>query len=53
MLRKDLALFLRESAAMNLNASGLNSLLELLQQADDTSIDGLDYCALHELTHQA
>lgn len=53
LLRKDLALFLRESAAMNLNASGLNSLLELLQQADDTSIDGLDYCALHELTGQA
>ena len=53
LLRKDLALFLRESAAMNLNASGLNSLLELLQQADDTSIDGLDYCALHELTGKA
>lgn len=53
LLRKDLALFLRESAAMNLNASGLNSLLELLQHAEESSLDRLDYCALHELTRQA
>ena len=50
LLRKDLGLFLQASQQAGLNASGLQRILELLQQAQGDAIDGLDYCALHELT---
>ena len=50
LLRKDLGLFLQASQQAGLNASGLQGILELLQQAQGNAIDGLDYCALHELT---
>ena len=50
LLRKDLGLFLQASQQAGLNASGLQGILELLQQAQGDAIDGLDYCALHELT---
>jgi 3-hydroxyisobutyrate dehydrogenase len=50
LLRKDLGLFLQASQQAGLDASGLQGILELLQQAQGDAIDGLDYCALHELT---
>ena len=50
LLRKDLGLFLQASQQAGLNASGLQGILELLRQAQGDAIDGLDYCALHELT---
>ena len=50
LLRKDLGLFLRASQQAGLEASGLQGILELLQQAQGEPIDVLDYCALHELT---
>ena len=50
LLRKDLGLFLQASQQAGLNASGLQGILELLLQAQGDAIDGLDYCALHELT---
>jgi 3-hydroxyisobutyrate dehydrogenase-like beta-hydroxyacid dehydrogenase len=53
LFRKDIALFFRESAALNLNASGSNALLKLLQEAVESGLDLLDYCALHELPRQA
>ena len=49
LLRKDLALFLRESESLGVNAAGLSSLLGLLDQAN-SALDGLDYCAMHQLT---
>ena len=50
LLRKDLSLFLQASQQAGLEASGLQGILELLQQAQGEPIDVLDYCALHELT---
>ncbi|OUT70686.1 MAG: hydroxyacid dehydrogenase [Synechococcus sp. TMED19] len=50
LLRKDLALFLRESSTFGVNADGLESLLALLEQASSSDLDGQDYCALHQLT---
>ena len=50
LLRKDLGLFQQASQQAGLDASGLQGILELLQQAQGDAIDGLDYCALHELT---
>ena len=49
LLRKDLALFLRESESLGVNAAGLSSLLGLLDQAN-SALDELDYCAMHQLT---
>jgi 3-hydroxyisobutyrate dehydrogenase len=50
LLRKDLALFLRESSTLGVNAGGLESLLVLLEEGSGSDLDGLDYCALHQLT---
>ena len=50
LLRKDLGLFLRASQQAGLEASGLQGIMQLLQQAQGEPIDVLDYCALHELT---
>ena len=50
LLRKDLALFLRESSTLGVNAEGLESLLVLLEEGSGGDLDGLDYCALHQLT---
>jgi len=50
LLRKDLRLFLEEATAAGLQASGLNGLDALLQEAEGGALDNLDYCALHELT---
>ena len=50
LLRKDLRLFLEEATAAGLQSSGLNGLDALLQEAEGGALDGLDYCALHELT---
>ena len=50
LLRKDLRLFLEETTAAGLQSSGLNGLDALLQEAEGGALDGLDYCALHELT---
>ena len=52
LLRKDLALFLRESESLDVNAAGLSSLLGLLDQAN-SALDELDYCALHQLTAES
>ncbi|MEN9540482.1 MAG: hypothetical protein RLZZ459_573 [Cyanobacteriota bacterium] len=49
-LRKDLALFLEAAGAAGLETGGLNGLLQLLEGARATGLDGLDYCALHALT---
>jgi 3-hydroxyisobutyrate dehydrogenase len=49
-LRKDLALFQGAAQRAGLDASGLGGLLTLLQGATAAGLDGLDYCALHELT---
>jgi 3-hydroxyisobutyrate dehydrogenase len=49
-LRKDLALFQGAAVQAGLNASGLESLLTLLEGATAAGLDPLDYCALHELT---
>ena len=49
-LRKDLTLFQGAAQRAGLDASGLEGLLALLQGATAAGLDGLDYCALHELT---
>lgn len=49
-LRKDLLLFLASARQQGLNVGGLEGLAELLQQAEATAIDTLDYSALHRLT---
>jgi 3-hydroxyisobutyrate dehydrogenase len=50
LLRKDLRLFIEEATAAGLQSSGLNGLHDLLQEAQGSALDQLDYCALHELT---
>ena len=50
LLRKDLRLFLEEATAAGLQIQGLLGLDTLLEQASGGELDGLDYCALHELT---
>ena len=50
LLRKDLRLFLEEATAAGLQTSGLSGLDALLQDAQGSELDPLDYCALHELT---
>lgn len=50
LLRKDLGLFLQEAALCGVDASGLDSLMRLLQRAEGTALDSGDYCGLHELT---
>ena len=50
LLRKDLRLFLEEATAAGLQTKGLNGLDALLQDAQGSELDQLDYCALHELT---
>ena len=49
-LRKDLLLFLASARQQGLNTSGLEGLAALLQQAQGSAIDALDYSALHRLT---
>ena len=48
-LRKDLALFQGAAQRAGLDSRGLG-LLTLLEGATAAGLDGLDYCALHELT---
>ena len=50
LLRKDLRLFLREAQLAGVNASALQGLATLLESAEGTDLDSVDYCALHELT---
>jgi len=50
LMRKDLRLFLEESATAGLQASGLQGLASLLDEAQGGDLDDQDYCALHELT---
>ena len=50
LLRKDLRLFIEEATAAGLQSSGLSGLYDLLQEAQGSPLDQLDYCALHELT---
>ena len=50
LLRKDLLLFLQEAAEQGLQADGLQGVAALLERANGTKLDALDYCALHELT---
>ena len=50
LLRKDLLLFVEEATAAGLNPDGLTGLATLLKRAEGTTLDELDYCALHELT---
>ena len=49
-LRKDLALFQGAAERAGLDSRGLEGLLTLLAGATAAGLDGLDYCALHELT---
>ena len=49
-LRKDLALFKGAAERAGLDSRGLEGLLTLLAGATAAGLDGLDYCALHELT---
>ena len=49
-LRKDLLLFLQEAGEQGLQADGLQGVAALLERANGTELDALDYCALHELT---
>ena len=49
-LRKDLLLFLASARQQGLTTTGLDGLATLLEQAEGTAIDGLDYSALHRLT---
>ena len=51
LLRKDLNLFLTEAITANVNTKGLQSLMELMEQSKGSSLDDMDYCALHELTN--
>ena len=53
LLRKDLRLFLEEATAAGLQIQGLQGLDTLLEQASGGELDGLDYCALHELTQES
>ncbi len=53
LLRKDLRLFLEEATAAGLQIKGLLGLDTLLEQASGEELDGLDYCALHELTQES
>ena len=53
LLRKDLRLFLEEATAAGLQIQGLLGLDTLLEQASGGELDGLDYCALHELTQES
>ena len=50
LLRKDLRLFVEEATTAGLQTSGLRGLDALLQEAEGSELDQLDYCALHELT---
>ena len=50
LLRKDLRLFIEEATVAGLQSSGLSGLHDLLQEAQGSALDQLDYCALHELT---
>ena len=50
LLRKDLRLFIEEATAAGLQSGGLRGLDDLLQEAQGSPLDQLDYCALHELT---
>ena len=50
LLRKDLMLFLQEASEQGLQADGLQGVAALLERANGTDLDALDYCALHELT---
>jgi 3-hydroxyisobutyrate dehydrogenase len=49
-LRKDLDLFIRAAQQAGLNSEGLSGLAALLQRSSAAGLDGLDYCALHQLT---
>jgi 3-hydroxyisobutyrate dehydrogenase len=49
-LRKDLDLFIRAAQLAGLNSEGLSGLAALLQRSSAAGLDGLDYCALHQLT---
>ena len=50
LLRKDLDLFLKEAITKEINTTGLNSLMALLDESTGSSLDDMDYCSLHELT---
>jgi len=50
LLRKDLRLFLEEAATAGLQASGIEGLATLLDDAQGGDLDDQDYCAIHELT---
>jgi 3-hydroxyisobutyrate dehydrogenase len=49
-LRKDLDLFITAAQQAGLNSEGLSGLAALLQRSSAAGLDGLDYCALHQLT---
>ena len=49
-LRKDLALFITAAQQAGLNSEGLSGLAALLERSSAAGLDGLDYCALHQLT---
>ncbi len=49
-LRKDLDLFIRAAQLAGLNSEGLSGLAALLERSSAAGLDGLDYCALHQLT---
>ena len=49
-LRKDLDLFISAAQQAGLNSEGLSGLAALLQRSTAAGLDGLDYCALHQLT---
>jgi 3-hydroxyisobutyrate dehydrogenase len=49
-LRKDLELFMAAAQRAGLNSEGLSGLEALLQRSSAAGLDGLDYCALHQLT---
>ena len=49
-LRKDLDLFISAAQQAGLNSEGLSGLAALLQRSSAAGLDGLDYCALHQLT---
>ena len=50
LLRKDLMLFLQEASEQGLQTDGLQGVATLLERANGTDLDALDYCALHKLT---
>ena len=51
LLRKDLNLFLMEAITAKINTTGLQSLMDLMEQSRGSNLDDMDYCALHELTN--